>query len=158
MATFTVTTLIDENDAGATVASPGGAGLSLREALALANANGTATNDTINFNAGLSGGALLLTSGQLAITTSGIAVNGDINNDSTPDITISAATSIGGDDATSRVFKIDGAGTITAALNGLVIRDGNVFEEPLLIDQTGGGILVGQGDALVLTNSTVTDN
>ena len=38
MAQFIVTTDIDENDGGATVANPGGQGLSLREAIALANA------------------------------------------------------------------------------------------------------------------------
>ena len=44
MADFTVTTLDDENDAGATVGSPGGAGLSLREALTLANGAAGADN------------------------------------------------------------------------------------------------------------------
>ena len=47
MAAYIVTTLADENDGGA-----GGTGLSLREALALANAD-SGTADTITFAAGL---------------------------------------------------------------------------------------------------------
>jgi hypothetical protein len=48
MATFTVTTLLDETFEGSeTSGAPDGAGLSLREALALANGNGSAESDTI---------------------------------------------------------------------------------------------------------------
>jgi hypothetical protein len=48
---FVVTTGVDENDAGATVAAPGGAGLSLREAINLAN--GTAGHQVITFASGI---------------------------------------------------------------------------------------------------------
>ena len=84
MATFTVTTLLDEAFDGSGDASDG-AGLSLREALGLANANGAAEADEITFAAGLAGGTLFLTSKQeLAITTNGITVNGDTNGDGRP--------------------------------------------------------------------------
>ncbi|MEL7462997.1 MAG: choice-of-anchor Q domain-containing protein [Pseudomonadota bacterium] len=53
MATITVTTLLDENDANASVAAPGGTGLSLREAIAISNASAGA--DRIEFADGLSG-------------------------------------------------------------------------------------------------------
>jgi predicted outer membrane repeat protein len=151
MATFTVTTLADETFEGSeTSGAPNGAGLSLREALALANGNGEA--DEITFAAGLAGGTLFLQSGELAITTDGITVDGDIDGDGDADITIDADSAAGLDDAASRVFVIDGAGTgtIAAALNGLVIRDGNAG--------AGAGIWVGAADAMTLTNATVSGN
>jgi parallel beta-helix repeat protein len=154
MANFTVTTLADEpfDNGNLAAETDDGAGLSLREALALANANGAAEADTITFAAG---GTLFLTTGQeLAITTDGITVDGDIDNDGKADIEISADLSEAQNDtATSRVFVISdgGTGTIAATLNGLVIRDGNG-------GALGGGIYVGQADALTLTNTTVSGN
>jgi hypothetical protein len=142
MANYVVTTLDDEDDAGATATTPLGNGLSLREALALANGNGTATPDTITFDATLSGGTLTLTTGELLISTDGIAISGDIDLDGKADITVS------GNNA-SRVFSIDGTGAIAASLDALIIRDGS--------DGNGGGIRVAD-DTLVLTNSTVTAN
>jgi CSLREA domain-containing protein len=121
MADFIVTTLADTVDATDNV-------VSLREALALANGNGSAESDTITFDASLAGGTLFLTSGQqLAITTDRITVDGDRDGDGDPDITIDADPT-GPDTAASRVFFIDdgAATTISATLNGLVIRDGNV--------------------------------
>src|SRR5436309_611007 len=148
MANFVVTTLVDETSQGGTLAqeTADGNGLSLREALALANAS--AGSDTITFAANLlGGGPLVLTNGELAITTDGITINGDINGDGQPDITIDAG-------GTSRVFNInDGTpSTISAALNGLVIQNGTG------ISTRGGGIYVGAADALTLTNSTVSGN
>ena len=103
MANITVTTLADTVNAGDGVTS-------LREALALANGNGRDA-DTITFAAGLAGGTLFLTSGQqLAITTDGITIDGDIDGDGTPDITIDADSGPLANDAASRVFLIDGGG------------------------------------------------
>jgi hypothetical protein len=153
MAIYTVTTLVDENDGGA-----GGTGLSLREALALANAT-PADADTITFAAGLAGGTLFLTTGQqLAITTDGITIDGDIVGDSGADITISADSADGANDALSRVLLIDGAGTIAATLNGLAIRDGSELGFGPGPAGLGGGIYVGSADALILTNSSVAGN
>src|SRR5262249_19634033 len=126
---------------------------SLREALALANAD-PATPHTITFDPSLKGGTLFLAPGlgQLVISTD-VTIDGDIGHDGTADITISADSAAGANHATSRVFTVDDGttGTISAALNGLTIRDGheNVF---------GGGILVGLNDPLSLTNTTVTAN
>lgn len=61
-----VTTLLDENDPGATPASPGGAGLSLREAVAYLNGlvlAGPPAAMTLSFSPGLSGTLLLGTPG-----------------------------------------------------------------------------------------------
>ncbi|MBX3437505.1 MAG: right-handed parallel beta-helix repeat-containing protein, partial [Planctomycetaceae bacterium] len=63
LTTYTVDTLVDENDGNT---DPGN--LSLREAIALANANPGA--DTINFVAGFSGAVMNLTLGPLTITDS----------------------------------------------------------------------------------------
>src|SRR5262249_49715960 len=112
MANFVVTTLDDTID-------PNDGQLSLREALALASGNNS-THDTITFAANLlGGGPLVLTNGQLSITTDGITINGDINGDGQPDITIDAG-------GTNRVFNItDNANsTISATLNGFVIKNG----------------------------------
>jgi predicted outer membrane repeat protein len=150
MADITVTTLSDTIDAADGVTS-------LREALALANED-PATADTITFDPGLFGGTLFLTRGQLEITTDGVTVDGDIDGSGAPDIEISADSAEGLDDAASRVFFIsDGADTtIAAALNGLVIRDGNA--PGLFPNGMGGGIYVGRGEALTLTSATVSGN
>src|SRR5262245_42645797 len=134
MANFTVTTLADETFQGSeTTGAPDGAGLSLREALALANANADA--DAISFAAGLSGGTLTLTNGELTISTD-VAIDGDVNGDGKADITIS------GNDA-SRIFLIAGAAT-DADLKSLTLTDGN---------GVGGG--VGNGGAIYAGASSV---
>jgi len=160
-AELVVTTLDDEAfDNGDLAAEEAdGNGLSLREALALANGDPTAT-DTITFAAALTGGTLFLATGQqLAITTDGITIDGDIDHDGTPDITIDADSAAGLDDAASRVFLIsdgDDLSSIAATLNGFFIRDGNAAGA--FPANAGGGIYVGQADALTLTNTTVSGN
>ena len=152
---FEVTTADDENYDGGDLAAEqvDGGGLSLREALALANGDPTTAN-TITFAPDLAGATLFLTSGQqLSIITGGITINGDIDGDGSADVTISADSAAGADDAASRVFLIDGPGTIAATLNGLVIRDGRTSG-----NEAGGGIFVGDDDALTLTNSMVSNN
>jgi CSLREA domain-containing protein len=138
MANITVTTLADTVNAGDGVTS-------LREALALANGN--AEDDNITFAAGLAGGTLFLTTGQqLEITSTGTTIDGDINGDGRPDITIDA-------NAASRVVRIGDSAdssTITTAINGLVIQGG--------LSTEGAGIWVGAGDVLTLTNATVSGN
>jgi Ca2+-binding RTX toxin-like protein len=144
MTTFTVTTLADENDAGATVAAPGGTGLSLREALALANAN--PDEDTIEFAAGLLGGTITLGGSQLEITTS-VTIDGDIADDGAADITIDA-------DGLSRVFQVQGGGS--SELFALVITGGDPGDGN---DMDGGGVRVqGAGTELLIDNSTLTGN
>ena len=139
---FTVTTLDDELDAADTdLATADLNDISLREALALANADPDA--NTINFDAALAGGTLTLTNGELTITSDGITIDGDIDGDGDADIAIS------GNNA-SRVLSISNATTIGTALNGLVIQDGSTAG-------SGGGIS-NDGSKIALTNSTLSGN
>ncbi|MCB2079363.1 MAG: tandem-95 repeat protein [Novosphingobium sp.] len=145
MATYTVTTNIDENDAGATVGSPGGSGLSLREALTLANGN--ATDDVIDFDGAAfsGGGTIMLTNGELFIG-SALTIDGDIDGDNTPDVTIDA-------DGASRVMRVS-ANDATVGLNGLVLTGGNV-------SGGGGGLNASSGTnslTVNITNSEILDN
>ena len=105
MATITVTTANDVVNAGDGV-------LSLREAVAQANATATAA-DTILFAAGLEGQTLQLTGGQIAITRD-LTIDGDANNDGSQ-----VALDAGGLD---RHFAISGAAT-DVALRDLVLVD-----------------------------------
>lgn len=131
MAVFFVTTSADESNAGATVGNPGGAGLSLREALALAGSS--AGPDTIKFNGSLSN--LTLSLGQLRVE-SDVTIDGDTNGDGSADVTIDARGS-------SRVFLFASG---TSALSSLAITGGN--------DSGGGGVLVTGGN-VTITNSTI---
>ena len=100
-----------------------GAG-SLRQAILDAN-----SGDTIDFAPNLAGGTLVLTSGELDINKN-LTINGDIDGNGTPDITIS------GNNA-SRVFDTGTTSSTTATLNGLVMINGNVA------GGDGGAILAG---------------
>ena len=140
MANFTVTTLTDIVDAG-------DGETSLREALALANAD-VATADSIAFSAGLIGGItsgvddghLILTNGELAISGD-VTIDGDVNGDGKADITIDA------NDA-SRVINIT-AGDV--GLHSLVLTGGHVT--------TGGaGVFVAAGASADILDSTITGN
>jgi hypothetical protein len=140
MANFIVTTLNDELDSAdphATFADlNGGTGLSLREALVLANQDPIAA-DTITFDPSLKGDTLTLTQGELAIS-SNIIIDGDIDGNGTADITIDAA-------GNSRVLSV---GAVTATIDGLVITGGSSIY--------GGGI--DNAGNLTVRNSVVTDN
>ncbi len=113
----------------------GGAG-SLRQAIVNANAG-----DTITFDNTLSGQTITLTSGQLSITQS-LTIDGDLNDDGVPDITISGNN-------LSRVFKINTTNPDTATLEGLNITNGN---------SPGGGGILASGGTLTVTHSTVSGN
>ena len=131
MATFTVTTALD------VIADDGQ--LSLREALALANAS-TGVADEITFASALSGQTITLTGGELSVTDA-VTINGDINDDGAGDITIDA-------DGSSRVIHVSTT-TAPTSLIGLTITGGNSTG-------SGGGILSRSG--LTIENSTVSGN
>ena len=87
MSLLIVTTLDDETfDGGESTAAPDGAGLSLREALGIANADPD-TQDDITFDPSLSGGTLTLAQGGLTIAGD-TTIDGDLDNDAPSDITI----------------------------------------------------------------------
>lgn len=139
MASFIVTTAIDETDGGS-----GGTGLSLREAIDLANAS--AGNDTIAFDASLSGSTIALTQGALEITDA-VAIDGDNDN-----ITISGSN-------LSRVFDVndgDAANQIDVVVRGLTVADGNADGTSAGFDglEIGGAIF--SSENLTLVESAVT--
>lgn len=164
MATFVVTTLTDELNAGATVATPGGAGLSLREAIELANASAGA--DTIEFATALSGGTIRPALGTLQITDA-LTINGDIGNDGSPNITISGDvldddTTLAGTDITIlastagtelddnvRIIK----STANISLDGSILTGGIVNGNALF-----GGAVYASGGNVQLSNSIVAGN
>jgi hypothetical protein len=150
LASYIVTTIADENDSGASVDTPLGTGLSLREAITLANANPGA--DTIAFADGFgeafeNGGTIYLTQGTQLETTGDVTIDGDVDGDGKGDVTIDANSAVGQDDATSRVLLVSAG---TARIDGLTITAGYAVN--------GGGIYVDSGAALELTSSTVSDN
>jgi Ca2+-binding RTX toxin-like protein len=124
MATFTVT---NTNDSGAG---------SLRQAVA--DANLTGENDTIQFAANTSG-TVVLTSGQLAITGT-ITIDGDTNGDNKADYTVS------GNDA-SRIFSVSSSNLFLESVN---LVDG-------FSGGQGGAIYVSNGN-LHLTDSTISSS
>lgn len=126
--TFTVS---NTNDSGAG---------SLRQAIIEANNNAGA--DTIEF-AIPSGSTITLSSGELSITDE-LTIDGDLDDDGTPDITVDA-------DGNSRVFDInDGTGSaIDVSIDGLTISGGTASDD-------GAGIF--NRENLTLTNSTLTGN
>src|SRR6185437_7785080 len=145
--TFVVTTLNDELDSSnpnATLADmAGGTGLSLREALFLANEDPT-TADTITFANNLSGGTIDLTLGQLKIDGSA-TIDGGSNG-----ITVDAQ-------GNSRVFD---AVYGTSTINALTITGGNALGYSA---GDGGAVQVGSSKVygcanLTICNSTITNS
>ena len=148
MQTFTVTTTDDETFDGGDISSEtaDGTGLSLREALALAQ-----DGDTIEFDSSLLNGTITLTNGQLTITQDDLTINGDIAAmGDTNDITVDA-------NLASRVFEIQGgseADPNNVTLNGLTITEGYVSGAA---DQ-GGGVLINDDADVTISNSIITSN
>ncbi|MGE3294710.1 MAG: right-handed parallel beta-helix repeat-containing protein, partial [Geminicoccaceae bacterium] len=131
MATITVTTALDVVDAG-------DGALSLREAVAQANA--TTAADTIVFAAGLETQTLTLTGGELVIGRD-LTIDGDRNNDGL-EVVLS-----GGDN--QRLLRTSGAGT-DLTLQDLTMVDGHVG-----YGANGGGIFAGGGTSVTLNGSTL---
>lgn len=131
MATFLVTTL--EN------AGPG----SLRAAIDGANA--ADGMDVITFEATLAGGTIDLASA-LRITEGGLQIDGDLDDDGTPDITLDGGFQ-------SRILEIDGDDAVI--LEGLVMSGGRV---PLGDSPSGGAVLATGDGALTVRASVIEDS
>ena len=138
MATYTVTTLDDETAATTDLATEmaDGNGLSLREAIAIANA--VAGDDDIIFDGALAGMTLTLTNGALTLD-SNIDMDGDTDNDGVADITIDA-------NDLSRIFYHESG---TSSLYGLIMTEGN--------SSSGGAIYLYNGN-LTVSNSTISNS
>jgi hypothetical protein len=132
MAYLTVTTPFD-------VVAPGDGKLSLREALT--QANGSGGPDTVRFSAAVVGQTLVLTGGQLTISSD---VNIDGNNGGG-----AAQTTIDANYG-SRVLSITGGAE--ANLSGLVITHGRTD------DEAGGGIFLAVESSLTLLDTTIANN
>ena len=120
---------------------------SLRDAVNSANSNSEA--DTIVFDSSLSGETIALTGDQLEITTS-VTIDGDLDNNNEPDITIDGRSS-------DRVFKVDSGNFADpplkeVTLKGLAIQRGKVTSG----SDNGGGIL--NEEYLTLAGSRVRGN
>ncbi len=133
--------------------------LTLREALAYAAT--TPGADTITFDAGLAGGVITLAD-QLLVD-SDVTIDGDLNDDGAPDITLDANADGDGDATTAlgqagpdfqarRVMDITDERIVT--LEGLILTGGATTAN----GEVGGGIRGGEGSNLTLTNSTVSGN
>ena len=139
MATFTVTTKDDLVNAGDGV-------LSLREALAAADATPTVA-DSIKFDVAAMGGNRIVLAGSQLTIASDVTIDGDRNDDGTK-ITIS-----GGD--ASRILLIEGNQT-DVALSDLVLRDGRELgDEPR---SASGGAIRCNGKSLTINDSLFTEN
>ncbi len=145
---YTVTTLNDgggdDFNGGDLIAETAdGGGLSLREALALAN-----DGDAIEFDGALIGGTVTLASGELSIIQDDFIIDGDIDDDGAADITIDAA-------GASRVFSIAAgigeADTNDVELDGLAIVNGAV-------SGNGGGVYAGINTNTILRNTLISAN
>ncbi|MEL7466146.1 MAG: choice-of-anchor Q domain-containing protein, partial [Pseudomonadota bacterium] len=131
---------------------------SLREAIALANAN--ADHDDIVFADGLSG-TIRLTQGELAVTEAAaidgggvITISGDANGDDVTDaegITQVTASGSGLLDDNDRVFRVDADGDV--ALSGLVVTGGVVG-----LNYLGGGVAAYGTSRLTIGNVRIEGN
>ena len=134
MTVFVVDTLSDNPDDGFT----------LREALARADDEAASPgDDTIAFAATVQGGQIILTGGQLTVSS-------DVTIDGGTNVTINAA-------GTGRVLLVQGDGS-EVSLNNLTITGGYLNETRPGDGLVGAGIRTVAGTTLSLTGTTVTDN
>ncbi|MCB1493525.1 MAG: VCBS repeat-containing protein, partial [Rhodobiaceae bacterium] len=148
MATFTVTTNLDTGDDQSVTGdlaaeTADGGGLSLREAILLANA--AAGADTIVFagstgEAFEAGGTITLSGSELTLSTD-ITIDGDVSGDGRADVIIDA------NDA-SRVFHVSGGSSTLASLD---LRNGRSTGD-------GGAVLINAGATLAIDRTTIRDS
>lgn len=143
--------------------------LSLREAVALANAGADA--DTIVFNSILSGKTITLNAGlgELVLTQD-VTIDGDTNGDNKADITISGgdATRIffqntaGVDVTLASLTLANGAssgsgGAVSASYGSLTIKNSTIRDSAVTGNAFGGGVF-GSNTNLTIANSLVSGN
>ncbi|MGL4883086.1 MAG: DUF4347 domain-containing protein, partial [Waterburya sp.] len=147
LADFTVTTTNDENDG-----SDAGTGLSLREAIALANEN--EGEDTITFDSSLSGGTIALTETEL--NGRGFPTNADLEvTDSVNIMGLGAKNlTIDGLNGGNGIFKITGENT-NVNLEGLTIANGD-YTRLFYNDSLPAGAINFNGANLTVKDSVIT--
>jgi VCBS repeat-containing protein len=153
--TFIVNTSADETYNAGDLAgeTADGSGLSLREALALAQ-NG----DTITFDASLSGGSVLHTLGTELLVTTDITIDGDLDNDGTPDVTIDLNNT-----AAAYGIHVDTGGALT--LDGVTLTGMSTAQNRTAIHTETGtsldiqnSIITGNGGSISVNNHVITAN
>lgn len=127
------------------VTDPSDGETTLREALALAAA--TPENGTLVFAAGAgegfeNGGTVLLKSSLTFDATGAVRIEGDVDGNGTPDVTI----------------DVQGNGRVASVLGQTVIFNGVTLTGGDLVREDGGGLLVGENATVALENSIVTGN
>ncbi len=150
MPTYTVTTLLDETidpelAPDAVREGADGTGLSLREALDLANAMAGA--DEIVFDPGLAGGRITLTGSALRITDD-VTIDGDAAGGGTSRMILDGAYR-------SRVLELEEG---TSSLSGLDITRGGVAPREASLFGDGGGILIAEAAELALSGARIFRN
>jgi hypothetical protein len=161
MTDFVVTTLTDELDPELSVEAPGGSGLSLREAIALAEANAGA--DVIRFDAALAGGVIRLDGtldGAATVQGRGLFINqqltiiGDVEGDGDADIAIDGGRTANDGLKDTRIFFVDGG---SLRLEGLTLQNGYAKGGNGGGGDYGGGGGMGAGGAVfVRTGASLT--
>jgi large repetitive protein len=133
--TTAVTLVDDEAD---------GNGLSLREALFWARSNGdTITFDLDGGTAGNQGGTITLNGSELAVNHNNLIIDGDLDDDGTPDITLSGNN-------VSRIMRV-ASGRTGIELVGLTLTQGAG-------NGGGGGLALEINTDTTLRDSMITDN
>jgi uncharacterized repeat protein (TIGR02059 family) len=111
--------------------------------------------DTITFNASMTVSLSTVNSGNLLAISENLTIDGDLNNDGTPDVTLDAQNK-------GRVLAVT-SGTVTLdgliLTNGLVSGNGGGFGGPVGGDAVGAGLHVsGAGTNVTVLRSTITGN
>jgi hypothetical protein len=169
LATVTVSTWIDENNGdidsiGELIANPGGAGISLREAVLAANA--TAGADIINFNSSFNVPRTIqfvapATENSHLVVTDHLTINGPGSDlltlrafDPTPGSVFFGEIGDG-----NRIFDINGATVrIDVTLSGMKLTGGDVGHMEVKDIGSGGAIRSIDNDNLTLKNIKATNN
>ncbi|MGM8228467.1 Ig-like domain-containing protein [Cellvibrio sp. ARAG 10.3] len=147
--TLLVTSNLDTGDDGTTAATliddeADGNGLSLREALFWARSNGdTITFDLDGGTAGNQGGTITLNGSELAVNHNNLIIDGDLDDDGSPDITLSGNN-------VSRIIRV-ASGRTGIELIGLTLTQGGG-------NGGGGGLALEVNTDTTLRDSMVTDN
>ncbi|HWE54617.1 MAG TPA: PKD domain-containing protein [Acidimicrobiales bacterium] len=155
---FTVTSLADSPAAGDGACESGGAGCTLREALA--EASGSQLPTTVDLPAGtihLTAGPLEATGASLTLVGAGTTIDG--GNRSTLIQTTGGTLAISGITLTNGTSGGDNAlpgGAISADGTQVSLTDATVSHDNS--DEPGGGVFVSDGGALTLLRTTFTDD
>lgn len=123
----------DTSSPAALIANPGPDGISLREAITAAEAGGE--QNTIRFDPALSGAVIDVHVGLPTIGRGNLTIDGDIDNDGTPDITLEGVNS-----ARDTGFVLYGASHV--AIRGFVIQNFDKHGISISPDVGAGAALV----------------